>query len=219
MITSSFIALVVVGTVVGETEGITEAIRGVLSLKGKAHLYREGRLPWSAAALAELTADFKKAGDQGVHRLIGEFTMFSALKQSLPGSGEIRVISPAESTLLAMRHGYLLPTSPQARVIEAKDFDGQLHLKVEFGGKIYSIGQYPVVSRIRDDESLALFVEGRRKFGDYTVLDIGSNPGSESNNIYYLKNGVALLVQDPQFKHIPFMDRNLDRLIESCSPR
>jgi hypothetical protein len=181
------------------------------------YIYRDGLSPWSAAALAELTAEFKKAGDQRIQRLKGEFTMFSALKQCFPGAGETQVISHLEAKQLAVRHGYLLPTSPQAKVVEAKGFSGQLHLKVEFGGKSYSIGQYPEISRVCDDESLALFVKGRRKLGDYTVLDI-STPGSESNYIYYLKRKVALIVQDPQYRHIPFRDRNLDRLIQSFVP-
>jgi hypothetical protein len=181
------------------------------------YIYHDGRSPWSAAAIAELKADFEKAGAQEVHRFTGEFTMFTALKQAFPGSGEIRVISPAESKRLAVHHGYMLPTAPEAKVIETRDFNGQLHLKVKFNGKIYSIGQYPAVSRVRDDESLAFGVKGRRKLGDYTVLDI-RNPGLEANWIYYLKNGVALIVQDPQYKPIPFMDHNLDRLIKSFSP-
>ena len=108
--------------------------------------------------------------------------MFTALEQCFPQAGEIRVITPAESKELAVRHGYLIPTSAQAQIIEAKNFGGQLHLKAKFNGKIYSIGQYPAVSRI-DEKSVERFVNGRRKLGDYTVLDV-SDPGSESNYIY-----------------------------------
>jgi hypothetical protein len=180
------------------------------------YTYHDGGLPWSAEAISDLKDDFTKAGDKVVQQLVGEFNMDSALQQCFPRAGEIRLISLEESKVLAVCHGYLLPASPPARIIEIRDFSGQLHLKVKFNGKIYSIGQYPAVSRIRDDKSLAPFEKGRRKLGDYTVLDI-SDSRSESNYIYYLKDGVALLVQDPEYKHIPFLDHNLDRLIESFS--
>jgi hypothetical protein len=179
------------------------------------YTYRLGPSPWAAAAVAELVADFRKAGDKGIQKLTGQFTMFSAVRQAFPHAGEIRVISPAESKQLALRHGYLLPTSRKAKVIEATDFDGQLHLRIQAGGKVYSIGQYPAVSRIRDDESLTPFVTDRRKVGGYVVLNIRVLAGT--NNIYYLKPGIALLVQDPEYKQMPFIDQNLDSLIESFS--
>lgn len=179
------------------------------------YAYQDGRAPWTSAAVSDLKDDFKKGQGKNVHHFTGKFTMVSAL-EAFPRP-ELRVISLPDARKIASRHGYLLPQSSRATVIKAESYADQLVLDIKLNGKVYTIIQYPAASRLRDDESVALGVRGRRKLGDYTVLDICEGPFTEENSIYYLRDGVFLLVMDPQHKHILFVNHDLDRLIMSFS--
>ncbi len=175
----------------------------------------EGNPPW-IGAVTDLSARVNDPKSK-VHRMAAGSTMMGALKAAVPEfDNETVVLDAAAQGRLARRHRYLLPDLAVAKVIEAKTMSGQLHYKVECGGSIYGISQYPKASRIKDDEAIARFVQARRKFGDYAVLNV-VDPGTGANWLYYIKDDATLIVSnsDPDFRILKFEDPILDRLLGS----
>jgi hypothetical protein len=177
------------------------------------YTHGNGKPSW-IGEVAELSARFADPKAK-VRQLTGEFTWMAAMNMPDPGFDAIvKVLDGTESVNLARRHGYLVPDPATAKVVEAYAMSGQLHFRLEIDRVIYRISQYPQASRVGDSDKRKGLTKGRRKHGDYVVLDI-VYPDVATNELHFIKDGATLIVVDPLGRMVDFEDRKIDRLIES----
>ena len=113
--------------------------------------------------VSALRARFAATKPSEIHRLEGNFSFMSALSEALGDMDVVREITSDSAGNLARKHGYLLPTSKQAKILRTTTYFGQLAFRVEIAGRTYTVVQFPGSSRPRDDDTVRPFVIRKKK--------------------------------------------------------